>query len=214
MLGIGKTNSTGTISTKIELYYNIKGTTAKIVFPSKYFVPAFIHDYSGSDMKNFFGSSTLGDSLMFIQGLTGSKLRIEISGLDTLSSKNINKAELVLYTADYDKKSEIPFRLIAFVEDEEGDLSLVEDYNYSDSAGEPLYYNGYAYDFDENGITGKKYKLSLTTHIKKLLKAGKFSTKLIILPSDRIGNPGFAKFYGPGNTKLKTKLNVVFSEKN
>ncbi|MGE5356235.1 MAG: DUF4270 family protein [Deltaproteobacteria bacterium] len=214
MIGIGKTNATGSISTKIELYYSVNDVPSKLIFPVKYIVPNFIHDYSGSEMKNFFGSSALSDSLMFIQGMTGSKLRIQLSGLDTLSAKNINKAELILYTADYDKKSELPFRLIAFIEDQDGKLTQIEDYIYAENFGEPLYYNGYAYDFDENGIKGKKYRIGLTTHIKKLIKNGKYTTKLIILPSDRIGQPGFAKFFGPGNTKLRTKLNVVFSEKN
>lgn len=214
MIGIGRTNSTGTIYSKIELYYTVTGKPAKLTFPVKYIVPNFNHDYSGSEMKNFFGSSSLADSLMFIQGMTGSKLRIEINGLDTLSSKNINKAELVLYTFEYDKNNEIPFRLIAFIEDEAGILTQLEDYIYSENYGEPLYYNGYAYDYDENGIQGKKYRIGLTSHIKKLLKDKKYSTRLIILPSDRIGNPGFAKFYGPGNSKLHTKLNIVFSDKS
>jgi hypothetical protein len=214
MLGIGRTNATGTISSKIELYYSVKGKLAKLTFPVKYIVPNFNHDYSGSEMKNFFGSSALADSLMFIQGMTGSKLRIEISGLDTLASKNINKAELVLYTADYDKKNEIPYRLIAFIEDESGTLTQLEDYVYSENYGEPLYYNGYAYDYDEKNIQGKKYRIGLTSHIKKLMKNNKYSTRLIILPTDRVGNPGFTKFYGPGNSQLRTKLNIVFSDKN
>lgn len=214
MLGIGRTNATGTVSSKIELYYNVKGKNAKLVFPVKYIVPNFNHDYSGSEMKNFFGSSALADSLMFIQGMTGSKLRIEITGLDTLASKNINKAELVLYTADYNNKNEIPFRLIAFIEDESGTLTNLEDYVYSENYGEPLYYNGYSYNYDEKGIIGKKYRIGLTSHIKKLMKNKTYTTKLILLPADRVGNPGFSKFYGPGNSQLRTKLNIVFSDKN
>ena len=214
MLGVAKYNSSGTIASKLEIYYSILDTPSKLSFSISNVVPVFNHNYSGSEMENFFGSSALADSLIFIQGLTGSKLRIQITGLDTLANKNINKAELVLYTADYDIKNEIPFRLIAFIEDESGTLTQLEDYVYSESLGVPYYYNGYAYDFEENGLTGKKYRIGLTTHIKKLMKNGNYSTRLIILPTDRIGNPGFSKFYGPRNSKLRTKLNIVFSDKN
>lgn len=213
MIGISKYNSDD-VYTKIEVYYTISGNPKKLVYPVNYIVPVFEHDYSSAEIKNYFDNSALADSLIFIQGLNGARFKLEISGLDTLADKTINKAELVFYTADYLQNKTIPFRLVAFIENTDGTLTQIEDYTNSLYYSDDLYANGYAYDFDENGITGKKYRLNITSHLKALMKSGIYKTKLSIFPVNRLGNPGYAKFYGPGNSTLRTRLNIVFSDKN
>ena len=214
IIGIGRNNFNNTITTNIELYYSVKDVLNKLVFPISNVVPVFGHDYSGAEIQQYFDNTDLGDDFIYFQGLTGTKVRLEIEDLDTLSDKNINHAELVLYSYDHQENDHIPFRLIAFAEDENGKLKELEDFLFSDAFGNLRFYDGFAYDFDENGIKGKKYRIGITTHIRELIKKDIFSTKLVIFPSDRIINPGSVKLYGPGNISLKTKLNVVFSEKN
>jgi hypothetical protein len=213
MIGISKYNSAD-VYTKIEVYYNISGNPKKLTYPISYLVPIFEHDYSSAEIKNYFDNSALSDSLVFIQGLNGARFNLEISGLDTLSDKTINKAELVFYTVDYSHNKTIPSRLIAFIENKDGTLSQIEDYTNSIYSSNDLYANGYPYDFDENGITGKKYRLNITSHLKALMKSGIYKTKLSIFPVNRLGNPSYAKFYGPGNSTLRTRINIVFSDKN
>lgn len=213
IVGVSKINFNNTVSTKIELYYSVEDELSKLVFPISNVVPIFENDYSGAEVDQYFDNTELGDEFVYFQGLTGTKVRLTISGLDTLSDKNINHAEIVLYSYDHQENDHIPNRLIAFVEDEDGKLTELEDFLFSDAFGNVRFYDGFSYDYDENGEKGKKYRIGITTHIRELIKNKKDSTKLMIFPSDRILNPGSVKLYGPRNGSLKTKLNVVFSEK-
>lgn len=214
LIGISKANSTGSLSSSLELYYTYNSKVFSMSFPVSNITPTFKNNYINSEVNNSFDDYAAGAEFLYLQGFTGTKMNIEISGLDTLADKNINKAELWLYTSDYKDVDDLPFRLIAFIENPDSTLTELLDYSYSDTNSKPYFYNGYSEDFDENGIKGRVFKINISAQLKKLLKSKTYSAKIVILPSDRIGNPGFAKFYGTANSKLKTKLKIVFSDNN
>ncbi len=215
MIGVAILDTKGQKATKIEVYYTIDSTLHKKTFPIHHIVSHFEHNYEGSEMDYSFDNAEKGDSFLFIQGMTGSKLEIEIPDLTLLKDKNLNKAALVLYTVDDASViNDYPSRLSTYSIDSLGNKKLVKDLDFSIFNDDPNFYFGFGTETEENGIKTTKYNINLTLFIRELIKENIFNTKLVIIPDNRIQNPGFAKFYGVKNNTLRSKLNIIYSNTN
>jgi len=215
MIGVAILDTKGQKATKIEVYYTVDSTMHKSIFPIHNIVSHLEHNYEESEMEDSFDNTEKGDSFLYIQGMIGAKLEVEIPDLKLLEEKNLNKAALVLYTVDNPEViRNLPSRLSAYSEDSLGNLSLVKDLDFSIFNNNPEFYYGYGTETEEDGIKTTKYNLNLTLFIKNLIKQNIYSTKLIIVPDNRINNPGFAKFYGVKNNTLRSKLNIIYSNIN
>ncbi len=215
MTAVSYLDSRGQIATKIEVFYTTDSTLHKSIFPLHHAVSHFEHNYEGSEMESAFDNAEKGDSFLYIQGMIGSKLEIEIPDLSSLKGKNINKAALVLYTVeDQNVIDDFPSRLTTYVVDSLGNMDYVKDLEFSIFNDDPNVYFGFGTETEENGIKTTQYNINLTLFIKELLKENTFNTKLIVVPDDRIQNPGFAKFYGVKNSVLRSKLKIIYSKTN
>ncbi len=214
MMGISYTDANSKFVTKIEVYYSVDTVLHKLSFPAGRFVSHFNHDYTNSEISMAVNDQISGDSLMYLQGMEGTKLRVDIKNFEWLKDKNLNKAALTLYTVEESTNKDLPSGIIAFTQDSLGSYNWVDDYRYSVNIQDPDFYFGKGVETEENGITTTKYTINLTLFIRNLIDEGQYNSSLILIPDKRINNPGFAKFFGTKNTVLRSKLNVVYSDKN
>ena len=219
IVGFGRENTIGNYSTKIELYTSKDSEMNKSTFNLDHVVSVFKHDYTGAEVVDFFDSADKGQEFLYVQGMEGMKINLEIKNLDFLKNtdgtfKNVNKAELIFYALMDEDTPDLPPRIISIYEDEEGTKKAVEDYTFSALTNDPYFFNGFGEEVEIEGVTTTRYKLNLTLHLKELIESEIFSSNLTIFPSDRFGNPTFAKFYGSNSDVLKPKFNIIYSNNN
>lgn len=216
IVGFARENTIGNYSTKIELYSSKDSELSKSIFNLDNVVSNFYHDYTGAEVVDFFDSADKGQDFLYIQGLEGIKIDLEIKNLDFLKNadgtfKNINKAELVLYALMDEDVPDLPPRIVSVYEDEEGTKKAVEDYTFGVLTNDSYFFNGYGEEVEIEGMTTMRYKMNLTLHLKELIENEIYNSNLTIFPSDRFGNPTYAKFYGSNNSILNPKFNIIYS---
>lgn len=174
--------------------------------PSCVIFSNYEHDYSGSPVENFFDDYTMGDSLLFLQGMIGTSIEMDFPTLPNLGSILLNKAQLKLYV-DYSGVDEDLFeainQLVVSYEDENGDLIPIEDIVSLSSFSGAL---------EEDPDTGDIfYEINMTAHFQEIVD-GKKPTKIFILPSQRPIIPNRTVLFGAGNSTAPAKLSITFSE--
>jgi len=215
ILNLNKIDSGNKHFTKIEVYYTVDGELKKMSFYMDNAFNQFDHDYQTSEVFDYLNISSKGDSFLFIQGMEGIKMEIDISDFSDLKEKNINKAELVFNCVRNEGIAEdLHSRLITRYIDESGNEEYIEDYTLSKIASDSKIYNGYKTEVEENGIKSNKYVINVTLHIKELMDKGIYNTKLFIEPFNRMIEPGFAKIYGVKNENYRPKLRITYSNKD
>ncbi len=204
-------------ATRIDVYYTINDTLRRSTFTYDHIVNHFNHDYSSAKIKDYFGDFEKGNDLLFVQGMDGTKIEVDIPYLEFLKGRNINKAELILYVVG-ENETEVnpPKRLVTKYLNDDGNLELLEDYVFPKDIRntDPNIYFGYKIKSKEKGKELSKYIVNITMHLKQLLKDEKYSTKLFLYPENRIHDPGFAKLAGVKNSSLKSKLKITYSNIN
>lgn len=120
----------------IFLYYTQNDTLHiqnQLYFDSRYVrTTQFDYNPKGATVERYINSPTLGDSLLFLQGMAGVITKLEVPGIEKLRGIVINKAELELRiaTPPGDNQSifePVPF-ILALTRDKNGDLVPVDDY--------------------------------------------------------------------------------------
>ncbi len=214
IVGVKKRTKDNKYKTRIDVYYTINDTLKKKTFNYDKIVSHFKKDYSSSKVIEFLDDFDKGDSLLFVQGTDGLKVELDIPYLDFLKGKNINKAELILYTIeDSGIKVKTPNRLVTKYLTEDGDINYIEDYVFPENSRniDKNIYFGYKTKSKEQGKELNKYIINLTMHLKKLLRDDIYSTKLFIYPEFRINDPGFAVLRGVNRSDIKSKLKITYS---
>ncbi len=197
---------------KLEVYYTEEDKLSKMYFSKNTLVRSFEHDYAGSEVESHFDSNEAGENALFIQGMQGTKIEMNISDLEKLKKYNVNKAFLNIYCEKNDDLVEaIPPRILTFYIGDDDKKRLVDDIGWDVNLD---FYNGLSKIETINDVEVYKYTLNLTTFIKKMVKKDKNEVNLVLFSSNRISNPGFGKFYGTKNKDLKPKLKVIYTEIN
>lgn len=129
--------------TRVNHYYNnLSGTTAQTALNSP---------------------SAGGDQKIYLQGLTSTRGRIKIHGLDTLTNLAVNKAELWVFPLLSDSTFNFPYRLyLARVDDEGHDVALV-DFTIESNIG------GLLSSVSLSGVTVPFYKLNITRYAQSIM---------------------------------------------
>lgn len=200
--------------TRIEVYYTENSELKKLRFNIDNAVSHLEHDYQSSEVINYLGDKSKGDSLLFIQGMEGVKLNIDIPDLTNFKDKNINKAELVFYTLEKNYFDPLPRKFITEFEDFDGEKKYIKDYEEAEGYNNSEFYGGTPEKVEVDGKILYKYTINLTLQLRYLLKQGEYQSKLSIRPLTRILDPGFAKLYGTKNVEFRPRLSVVYSNVN
>ena len=149
---------------------------------------------------------------MFLQGLQGLRIALEMPGLQNLSEKVINKAELELTVevpAGYDiQRNFLPGQIAAFVETDEGVLAVIDDVAVLPNDLD-VYFGGQPIDEEDTGR--RFYTLNISIHTQYIINGTEPQTLYLqILP--RAANASQVIFKGPGAMENPPLLKLSFTD--
>jgi len=165
-------------------------------------------DYTGSIVETFINEPANGDSLFFLQGLSGVNGTLSFPNLDNLRGEGIaiNKAELIFTAASLPEDSdiyELPSQIFLTEISAEGDLTIIED------AFNAIVFDGNLTEYtDDRPVT---YSMNVTAHLQNVLK-GSVTEDLAVVVLGRERSPNRVVFYGGGHSTYPVKLLVHYSQ--
>nr|MBP7400081.1 DUF4270 domain-containing protein [Chitinophagales bacterium]MBP8754832.1 DUF4270 domain-containing protein [Chitinophagales bacterium]MBP9705616.1 DUF4270 domain-containing protein [Chitinophagales bacterium] len=210
-------------------YHNDLADSLTVLFPilgPK--VNTFTHNYMGS---NAFLPLTnpnyeTGDSLLYVQGLTGLKAYIQIPYLKNLEGVAINKAEITFTLArPVDSIFPPPNELMFITSDSlKKNQFIYRDYateTFISVVDQDIFFSGITYDYGGNLLSGvdafgqpvMTYKFNLTRHFQKVIQGDLPNNgfMLIVFPGYRIPNSVILGGSGHSNENLKPYLSITYT---
>lgn len=213
--GVSTTNPTA-----IRLYYRIGTTdTLSLTIPinTTHFAN-FKNGYDAAPIKPFINNQKATDSLMFIQSMAGTNVKIEFPYLKNLGKVVINKAELEI-TVSKDSKTDI-FPPIDQLLLRTAQFSAVQDVRFDSNYGDGISTRpreqmstsgGFVRTETVSGTTVQKYYFNLSTHLQQMLE-GKQGSNLYITPHFKEEKGSRVVLYGPKSSKYRAKLNIHYTK--
>lgn len=207
-------------SSGVFLYYTEKDTIKKqIRFDFNFYwtrQTKLEHDYSGTLVEKVFDSQSMGDSLVFLQGMAGTAVDVEIPFAENLAGLIVNKAELELRVASPPGSNNDIYDPVSLIQvyypDSDGSYQVVDDYSLILSRigfdGVLRYYGGTPKD----GASGtpKVYKINISAFFQKVIDK-KVSNKLRLKVYNPVQQPERVILYGAKQPQYGIKLKVAFT---
>lgn len=209
MLGINLNNDNFSF---IRLFYkrDTVAKTARFVFLGANKFNGFTHDYSGATVEPLIGQPLIADRL-YLQGMQGLRMRVEIPYVDLLEDMVVNQAELELTVAQDDPRFP-PARQLILSRRESDDnpiLVFTPDVAYSLSSGFEFDLFGGA-PIETSGL--KKYRLTLSQIFQRMIDdtSGQLKNKtLYVNVYPQSSSPGRVIFFGSGDNKPHIRLKAT-----
>ncbi len=175
-------------------------------------ISQYKHDYDSYIVGDFINDPLANDSLMFLQGLQGLRIAFEMPGIQDLTEKVINKAELELTVevpAGYDiQRNFLPDQIAAFVETDEGNLAVIDDVAILPNDLD-VYFGGQP--IEEEDTSRRLYTLNISIHSQYIINGTEPQTLYLqILP--RASNASQVIFKGPGAVENPPLLKLSFTD--
>lgn len=172
---------------------------------------AFDHNISGSDVENSITDQSFADSLVFVQGLMGPNIEIDLSSVLALGKGTVNYAEIELNVADIlgdDLSNNLPIENFgAFYRNEDGGLSQIEDFSLAFNSSLPSFFDGnLVTDEDDNS-----YRFIVTHHIINVINQNIDNADLVLVPLNKQRTANRSIIYGTANSQKPIKLKLVRS---
>ncbi|MCB0703821.1 MAG: DUF4270 family protein [Saprospiraceae bacterium] len=171
---------------------------------------SFEHDYTGSVVESFIDDKEKGDSLIFLQGMSGASFIIEIPNAAFFADKVINRAELELSAITLPEDLFSPFtpvlQLIASEVTDTG-LAIIDDVAFGLDQGSLEELFGGVYTDSENP---PKFHLNLSAQLRKM-SLGQASNKIQVTVLARPELATRIVLSGPGNSFNPAILKVNFT---
>ncbi|NND88487.1 MAG: DUF4270 family protein [Flavobacteriaceae bacterium] len=205
-----------TSTSGITLYYTVDDTIHQQYqydFSSRYIqFNKFEHDFGSALVNDFFEDKALGDSLLFIQALSGPVAKLEIPNLEQFDKTIVNKAELtftVAVLAEDDPDNFPPGNNLLAVELDEEDnrfLALTDALIGGGNFGGRL--------TEETGPDGEliqTYTMNISNYFQDILDETKEPViYLRAFPKQEQG--ARVVIYGPGHSKYPMKLTLAYTQ--
>lgn len=178
-------------------------------------VAHFEHDYAGSQVEPFIGDPELGDSLVFIQSMSGLNAEITIPGLENLQNKLINQAQLEFFMAMIPENDTAIYpearQLITRTRDDEGGLVIARDPLQALQAQQLGVFGGNAHVVDTAGDKRIRYLMNVTASVQDIV-AGRAENKIYVSSYLKQYQPRRVMLYGPGHPEYPARLRLTFTE--
>lgn len=176
----------------------------------------FHQDYEGSVVNNIFGDETTGNETLYLQGMTGPNIEIDIPELhdDVFKDFLINKAELEFWVEEgsHDDTSPPLDAIGIYRYDKEGNLVEVEDYETSIRYNNDTYFDGSFDDVENNGVVMKKYTALLSIYALGVMNGEIEDSRLVITAKNKINTPKRSVIIGPGDDNFPMKFKLAYSK--
>lgn len=175
-----------------------------------------VHDYAGSEIENFFDDTVKGDSLLFLHGLAGSDIELDIPALADPQYDEflVNKAELEFFVLE-DENSDIydPLESILLQRyDSEGGIIVTEDVFLGLQILNDASFGGTLTETTIDGKILKKYTAVMSVHALRMFNDDNPDTKLRISARNKRERPNRSIIFGPGHSKYPMKFKLTYSK--
>ena len=206
---------------RIRLYYkqDTSARTFDFFFLGGNKFTHFSHDYTGSIVEPYLNKKA--DDRMFVQGMGGLRMKVEIPYAHLLDDIAINKAELELTTETLPNDNPLLRSASQLVFTESiGDTitTLTSDVLYS--LGPTLSsgfsgFGGYPLTETDQGVSVERYRLTLTERFQRMVdnQSGDIKNQTLffnVYPQSRSAMR--AIFYGPKSTTFPAKLTLKYTK--
>lgn len=182
----------------------------------------FANDFTGSAASQVLNKPN--PQQMYVKGLGGLRLRVDVPYIKRLGNVAINKAELVLTVSpvanDFGSLSPAPQLSLTYQPTNDTTAVFANDLLYSlGSTGDGGFarFGGFPVDETVNGTAVKRYHINLTQHLQQMI-SGKSNTPTYFY-INIIGNtanvytsPARSVFYGPNHVSFAPKLNIKYTK--
>lgn len=200
--------------TGLYFYYRAGNDTLTYSFESRSIgrrVSNYKHDYDGYVLGDFLDNGSDTDSLLFLQGMQGTRIAFEIPGLKNFDGRVINKAEVEFTVAvpeDYDIDFRTPAdQIVLLRRSDDGEFLVIRDVAVVPNDLD-FYFGGQPIR-EENG--DRLYRMNMSIHAQYLIDGTEPETIYIaVLP--RAGNAEQVILKGPGANVDPPILKVSFTE--
>lgn len=214
LLGINPQGTSGLA--KMTMYYHKGEDTTTVNFRIVTNTSAFIeHDQSGYPIDEFIGDPLKGDSLLFMQGMAGPEVELDLDDVRNLGDIFINYAILELTIAELPMDNEGLYRTVSntiTTEKQEGETLLTEDVlSVLNTSNFTNVFGGNIQSEEVDGVTVRKVRLNVTRQVKKIIEDPSYDSKINVSPLFKIERPQRMVFYGPGHSMYPAKLNITFT---
>ncbi|MEM1215940.1 MAG: DUF4270 family protein [Bacteroidota bacterium] len=171
-------------------------------------VNTYQHDYTGSFAGAAIDDPSM-DELLFLQGLAGTYIALELPNVKNFTGRIINQAQLELTIADvpgYDTDfNRLIDQIRIFYFDEDGNQVQIEDV---DRQFEFQNFGGRLVELDDGR---EVYRMNIGIHTQFLID-GSVPETLYLRPNVRAGNPARVIFRGPGAAENRAVLKVSYTD--
>lgn len=188
-------------------------------------VSDYQHDHANSPVGNAITNG--GDSLVYLQSMAGTNLKVEFQNLDEFQNIVVNKAELELTVVTTENLLQYPPPVqIIVTKEENGERVPIDDVILGLNGRNPINipfvtFGGTPVEEEVNGITLTTYRINISSHFQDILE-GKSGNGIILAAG--VEDSGLypqiqpkavsarrAIFYGPSHSLYPLKLNLTFT---
>ena len=207
-----RTNTAG-----IRVFYHLDTVYSEYLFPifgGQVVTPKYEHDYSTSMINlagDFLGEhAPFSDSLLFLQGMSGINIVIEIPYAETLSDKVLNKAELVfpIQVLPGDDSQQYPpaEQIIISEIKSDGTFRVIDDFIFARNRD----FENFSKLFGGNVTIDYTYRVNITTHLQDMSR-GLVTEKMIVTMFLKAEQADRVVVSGPGNSAAPAKLELTYT---
>jgi Domain of unknown function (DUF4270) len=192
--------------TSVSYFRSVAGTNLKHC--------SFNNNYNNAPIKPFLNDTKTSDSLLFIQGMSGANIKLEIPYIRNLGKIVINKAELELTLKEDGTQSDV-FAPINQILLRNGLQDVITDVIDGDptSRGAKFPNSGGALRVKTvDGEKLSKYIFNISSHLQRVFE-GKEGSTINIVPFFRQENTARMVFYGLSKkSKYRAKINLTYTK--
>lgn len=176
---------------------------------------SFEHDFQNTTIDNFFDDTTLGDSLLFLQAMSGPNIKIELPNIDDLQNIIVNKAELEFTVAsdvDGDNLNNYPpiETMIAADIGDDGEFVFLSDVLVGNNGS----FGGFLIDeVGEQGEAIQVYRMNISAHFQQIIDGLRDNT-IYLRAFPKQEQAGRVVIYGPGHSTYPMKLKLTYTNLN
>ncbi len=206
--------------TYLKMYYSNQDTALNYTFVVNDLstrVGNFAHDYTGAEVEPFINDATQGDSLIFVQGLSGLNVRMDFPYIEDFTDRVVvNRAELEFTYAYIPGDDTITFAapdriVLTTLEESSGDFFFIEDVNSGGTVGDLDVFGGSPVDEDDNGVFVKKYRMNISNFLQDIIDNPEDNNEIYlqVFLKNQYASRGI--LYGPGHSVYPAKLHLSYT---
>jgi Domain of unknown function (DUF4270) len=192
--------------TSVSYFRSVAGTNLKHCY--------FKNDYTSAPIKPFLNDQKMSDSLLFIQGMSGANIKLEIPYIRNLGKIVINKAELELTVKESDTQLDV-FPTINQILLRNGLQEVITDVIDGDPSSRAAKFPNSGGTLKVKNVDGEKlskYVFNISSHLQRVLE-GQEGSIINLVPFFRQENGSRMVFYGlKTQPKYRAKINLTYTK--